>query len=211
MTATSSRLPPFGTSSGFCRSCPFGSLPALVSPMMPSSLVPVRRLAGLLPLLLYTACQPSPASPGPEKPRAATEADGAAAARPIADADAAEWQKQLLDLAMESASKLPLDPHIKNRARFQSQVVLRLPRARPSGAAMLFAKQIPNWRRGDGLADVALYAMRKKARADGLPRSSRGRRRSRSRCRSRTQGPGLAQRPDPRQGRACPAHARRER
>ena len=41
----------------------------------------------------------------------------------IADSPLAEYQKELLDLAFDTASTFPTVPHVKNRARAQGEVV----------------------------------------------------------------------------------------
>jgi len=70
---------------------------------------------------------------------------------------ALETQDQLLDLAFSNVSKMPLNPHIKNRSRAQQKVVdacLELDRAtRAEG----YIVRIENWRRWMGYADLAYY------------------------------------------------------
>lgn len=76
------------------------------------------------------------------------------------DQPIADFQKQLLDLAFETASAFPLNPHIKNRSRAQEQVVKTcLEMDQPERAAR-YVEEIDNWRRGMGYADLAFYCAR---------------------------------------------------
>lgn len=76
------------------------------------------------------------------------------------DASLAQHRLELLDLAFDAASALPLHPHLKNRSRAQEGVVeacfaLDLPRR-----GLGYSGSIANWRRGVGYADYALYCAR---------------------------------------------------
>jgi len=80
-------------------------------------------------------------------------------ADPTADAPIADYQKQLLDLAFEAVSKMPLHPHIKNRSRAQEAVVVTCYEMEQPQLALRFVEEIKNWRKGMGLADYALYCV----------------------------------------------------
>ncbi len=79
---------------------------------------------------------------------------------PVQDAQLAEYQQELLTLAFEAASAMPLDPHIKNRSRAQEQVVLACFELDLPNRALEYVGGIDNWRRGAGYADYALYCVR---------------------------------------------------
>jgi hypothetical protein len=62
----------------------------------------------------------------------------------------------LLRIAFDASSKMPLNPHLKNRARGQEQAVLAAIELGQHALALEFAEQIGNWRRGSCLADLAM-------------------------------------------------------
>lgn len=62
----------------------------------------------------------------------------------------------LLRIAFDASSKMPLNPHLKNRARGQEQAVLAAIELGQLGLALELAEQIGNWRRGTSLADLAM-------------------------------------------------------
>jgi len=66
-------------------------------------------------------------------------------------------QDELLELAFGAASALPLEPHIKNRARSQEAVVLACLALDQPERALRYAEQIPNWRKGACFAEYAAY------------------------------------------------------
>ena len=74
-----------------------------------------------------------------------------------ADATLAPWRIELLQLAFDSASALPLAPHIKNRARAQAAVVAACLRLDQPRRAAQWLGAIPNWQRGLGAADLAVW------------------------------------------------------
>ena len=75
---------------------------------------------------------------------------------PVSEVAASEEaQRELLDLAYASASRFPVDPHIKNRSRSQQAVVEAALAAGDLERAVAYARGIENWRRGLSLAMVA--------------------------------------------------------
>jgi hypothetical protein len=72
------------------------------------------------------------------------------------DAPLAPFQSELLDLAFDAASSLPLDPHVKNRSRAQDEVVTASLALDQPRRALDQAGSIANWRRGSACADVAV-------------------------------------------------------
>jgi len=85
---------------------------------------------------------------------------------PLTDA-----QRQLLAVAMDAASKMPLDPHIKNRSRAQHQVVqayLELDQPRRAwSATRRIAKK--SWRRGASAAELA-HSLAKEGHTESVDR-----------------------------------------
>lgn len=78
----------------------------------------------------------------------------------------APFQNQLLDLAFETASAIPANPHRKDRARVQEDIVeicLRLGQPRRAAG---YIEQIDNWRRGFCYADLAFYCAQQGCRGD---------------------------------------------
>jgi tetratricopeptide (TPR) repeat protein len=75
----------------------------------------------------------------------------------VLDKPIAAFQKKLLDVAFETASAIPVNPHIKDRSKAQAAVVetcLKLDQPRLASA---FIKKIDNWQRGLCYAELALY------------------------------------------------------
>jgi len=77
--------------------------------------------------------------------------------RPLDDAPLASFQEELLDLAFDAASAMPLDPHIKNRSRAQEIIVAACFELEQPQRALRYIEQIDNWRRGTGYADLAFF------------------------------------------------------
>lgn len=91
---------------------------------------------------------------GDERPTKAPAADPLAA---VVDAPLRPERVRLLQLAFESASKLPLEPHGKNRARAQASVVdacLALDQVR---RALDATRHIEGWRRGVAYAEIGRH------------------------------------------------------
>lgn len=70
------------------------------------------------------------------------------------------WRLELLDLAFETATKMPVKPHLKDRSRSQAMVVETALKLNQPGRALRYLQKIDNWRRGACLADLAVYAAR---------------------------------------------------
>jgi hypothetical protein len=113
--------------------------------------------AGLAAALTDTA-EPAAAPAGPGAAQGAAT-DLVPALPP--DAPLAPFQSELLDLAFDAASSLPLDPHVKNRSRAQDEVVTASLALDQPRRALDQAGSIANWRRGSACADVALYLIRR--------------------------------------------------
>ena len=90
--------------------------------------------------LLLSACLDSAAVPAAPTP---------------SDSPLAGFQSELLDLAFDAASALPLNPHVKNRSLAQEEAVTAgLALGQPQ-RALTWIPQIENWRRGVCYADAA--------------------------------------------------------
>jgi len=78
----------------------------------------------------------------------------------VSDAPLAAFQSELLDFAFETASAIPVYPHIKDRSKAQYNVVEAALKLDQPQRAETYIKRIDNWRRGAGYADLALYYAR---------------------------------------------------
>lgn len=68
-----------------------------------------------------------------------------------------EFQNKLLDLAFDIATKIPIEPHIKDRSKAQEAVVtICLELDQPQRSAG-YIEKIENWRQGACYADLAFY------------------------------------------------------
>lgn len=83
----------------------------------------------------------------------------AAAAAPV-DAPLAPFRGDLLELAFETASSIPVQPHIKSRSRAQEAVVSACLGLDQPVRAAGYVERIDSWRRGVGYGDLALYCAR---------------------------------------------------
>lgn len=77
---------------------------------------------------------------------------------PLVDAPLEPYRRRLLDIAFESASAVPLMPHVKTRSQVQEVVADALLELDQPHRAQSAIEKIENWRRGIGYADLALYA-----------------------------------------------------
>jgi hypothetical protein len=71
------------------------------------------------------------------------------------------YRCELLDLAFDAVSAMPVDPHVKNRSRAQEAVVKACLELDQPQRALQFTKQIVDWRRGVAYADLAFYCARR--------------------------------------------------
>ena len=69
-----------------------------------------------------------------------------------------DFQTELLQIAFNAASAMPLKPHIKDRSRTQERVVNACFELEQPKTALKYIDQIANWRRGLGFADYAFYS-----------------------------------------------------
>lgn len=85
---------------------------------------------------------------------AADESTGAPASAPIA-----QYQARLLDAAMDAATKIPINPHIKSRSKAQFKVFSAALELDQPRLATGYLMKIDDWRRGAGAADYAYYCV----------------------------------------------------
>lgn len=69
----------------------------------------------------------------------------------------ARWQHELLELAFEASEAIPVEPHLADRSRAQTEVVVACLAVGDCANAVAFADRIVNWRRGLGFADCAYF------------------------------------------------------
>ena len=81
----------------------------------------------------------------------------------LCESTLAPIQIELLELAFTAASKMPADPHQKNRARAQDVVVEACLELDQPRRALGFIHAIQNWRRGAGYADLAYWSATRSA------------------------------------------------
>lgn len=76
---------------------------------------------------------------------------------PVGEGPLTSTQADLLDLGFRAALALPLEPHLKDRARAQEDVVVACLVLDQPLRAREYVDRIPNWRRGTGYADLSFY------------------------------------------------------
>lgn len=76
---------------------------------------------------------------------------------PVDDAAIGESQALLLDIAIDVATRIPVEPHIKDRSRAQEQIVLGCIEMDLPNRALDYSQHIANWRQGYCYAELALY------------------------------------------------------
>jgi tetratricopeptide (TPR) repeat protein len=106
-------------------------------------------VATLLLALSLSSCSGDPAEANQEGSKARSSVQPAA--------EVAVWKADLLTLCFENVSRLPLRTHKKKRASIQHELCLAALEAGMTDEARLWATQIPNWRRGQALAECALH------------------------------------------------------
>jgi len=75
------------------------------------------------------------------------------------DQPLAAFQTNLLQIAFDVATAMPVNPHIKDRSKAQAAVVDICFQLDQPQRALGVVEQIGNWRRGSGYADYAFYSV----------------------------------------------------
>ncbi len=81
----------------------------------------------------------------------------AATVNEVADQPISAFRLELLDVAYDAASAMPVNPHIKNRSRAQEAVVTTCFELNQPARALRYIEGIADWQRGSGYADFAFY------------------------------------------------------
>lgn len=110
----------------------------------------MKRLLVIVPLVLSAACDPLTKSDS--APESALHTASAYTDDPV---DA--YRLELLDLAFAGVSKMPLNPHIKNRSRAQQEVVAACLELGQAKKAEHYIGLIENWQRWKGFSNLAYY------------------------------------------------------
>src|SRR5688572_3908879 len=93
-----------------------------------------------LPVLCLAGCEPRGSGAGIEV--ACASADSSP------DAALAGFQSELLGVAFDAATAIPVEPHFKERCRAQEAVVVACLELQQPLGARGYAEKIANWRRG---------------------------------------------------------------
>ncbi|MBN2512503.1 MAG: hypothetical protein JXB18_06155 [Sedimentisphaerales bacterium] len=80
--------------------------------------------------------------------------------RGLKDNPLAEFQCELLEHAFQTATMIPVIPHLKDRSRAQAAVVEACLELNQAEQALTYIAQIKNWRQGACYADLAMYCAR---------------------------------------------------
>lgn len=86
--------------------------------------------------------------------------------KPVLKKNIEEYQLKLLNIAFESATAIPVEPHIKDRSRIQEKVVKATLELDQPITALNYIGKIDNWRRGVGYAELAFYSVTNNSRAN---------------------------------------------
>jgi tetratricopeptide (TPR) repeat protein len=78
----------------------------------------------------------------------------------ISDKPISIFQEKLLDIAFETASAIPVNPHIKDRSKAQEDVIETCLRLDQPKQVLAYVEKIENWRRGLCYANLAFYCAR---------------------------------------------------
>jgi len=104
-----------------------------------------------------------PVKPGTnEEPatRGSLDAARAGETRSIADQPPAPFRGELIEIAFETATKMPVKPHIVTRSRMQDEIAATCFELDQPKRALHYVENIADWRRGKGYAEYALYCAR---------------------------------------------------
>ncbi|MFA5238766.1 MAG: bacterial transcriptional activator domain-containing protein [Phycisphaerae bacterium] len=86
----------------------------------------------------------------------------------ITDKPIAAFQKKLLDVAFETATGIPVKPHIKDRSRTQAAVVETCLKLEQPKLASSYIEKIDNWQRGLCYANLAFYCAKSGLKKEAL-------------------------------------------
>lgn len=103
---------------------------------------------------LFSGCdrKPEPSAP----PKSAPQGQPALQ-ETLTDSPLEPFRQDLLQLAFETASSIPLEPHIKTRSEWQQRVVMTCLQLGQPNRAIAYIEKIQDWRQGLSYAQAALY------------------------------------------------------
>ncbi|MBI1368392.1 MAG: hypothetical protein GC162_07025 [Planctomycetes bacterium] len=116
----------------------------------------IRHTAWTAALLLTFASFALGAAPVPTPASSTPQAESAA----LTDKPLAAFQTDLLELAFDAATKIPVNPHIKDRSRTQAEVVATCLTLEQPKRALSYIPKIDNWQRLGAYGDLAFYLAR---------------------------------------------------
>lgn len=105
-------------------------------------------LFGISIVLLFTGCGKDPDT---------ADSKVGSSAKVLTDQPVEEYRADLLNLAYNTASKIPQEPHIKVRSKYQQMVVEGALKMDQPLKAKEYTEGIANWRRGMCFAHLAYY------------------------------------------------------
>lgn len=119
--------------------------------------IPRPLFISFLPLLLGWVAGSSLAEPVPVilKPDASDRVLESMTDKPLD-----KFRVQLLELAFDTATAIPVQPHIKTRSQKQEEAFDACLKLDQAGMAARYIKRIDDWRRGAVYGDLALYCLR---------------------------------------------------
>lgn len=87
----------------------------------------------------------------------------------LSDEHLPSYRSRLLEMAFQAASVLPNRPHIKNKARFQEEVLESFLELGQLQAVQSRLEQVPNWRRGTLYGKLAVAILERGVEGDVAP------------------------------------------
>jgi tetratricopeptide (TPR) repeat protein len=112
----------------------------------------IRLLLVFIPALFSGAIGCDPQSGAESRTVSQPQTSGSLNDKPLAT-----FQSDLLSVAFETASAIPIDPHVKDRSRSQEAVVAACLTLDQPDRALKWIPHIDDWRQGAAYADLALY------------------------------------------------------
>ncbi|MGE3171848.1 MAG: hypothetical protein AB7O97_04430 [Planctomycetota bacterium] len=119
------------------------------------TVLPSFRLRGLRPAAIFVALAVGVRAQDHAVAAAAAPPQQPQIQAPLEERAIDAWRLELLDLAFDAVSRMPLVPHLKNRSRAQQRVVETLFELGQPRRALTCAGRIADFRRGIGYAEFA--------------------------------------------------------
>ncbi len=109
----------------------------------------IHLLTGVLLFLTVAGCKETNGNPAAEGKSGAPDT--------LVDRPIEPYRAELVDVAFQAASEMPVHPFIKDRSRWQEKVVGVCLELDQPKLALKYADRIKNWRRGAAYADIAYH------------------------------------------------------